>query len=108
MPLPQGAAETIAHLRQMGKRILFVTNNSSKSRREYVKKFAALGIAGVEVDHVIGAAFTAVEWLQENKHTKKVMVIGPEGILHELEEADIPYQNATSEHPGRTGTREMS
>jgi ribonucleotide monophosphatase NagD (HAD superfamily) len=31
-------------MRQQGKRLLFVTNNSSKSRAQYVKKFESLGM----------------------------------------------------------------
>ncbi len=31
-------------LRARGKRVRFVTNNSSKSRRQYVSKFRGLGI----------------------------------------------------------------
>ena len=37
-------AQALHHLRQRGKRLLFVTNNSSKSRQTYVSKFRALGI----------------------------------------------------------------
>jgi 4-nitrophenyl phosphatase len=39
-----GTAETIAMLRNAGKRLVFVTNNSTKSRADYKKKFDALGI----------------------------------------------------------------
>ena len=39
-----GISETLSRLRQLGKRIVFVTNNSTKSRREYLKKFRTLGL----------------------------------------------------------------
>lgn len=39
--------------RAAGKRLLFVTNNSSKSRQEYVAKFKSLGI-NVTADEVSG------------------------------------------------------
>jgi hypothetical protein len=38
------ALQALAALRAQGKRLLFVTNNSSKSRQQYVSKFQALGI----------------------------------------------------------------
>ena len=38
------AAAALRELRRRGKRLLFVTNNSSKSRAAYVKKFQGLGI----------------------------------------------------------------
>ena len=40
-----GARESIALLREQGKRLVFVTNNSNKSRKQYVYKFEQLGIA---------------------------------------------------------------
>jgi 4-nitrophenyl phosphatase len=39
-----GTAETIEMLRNAGKRLVFVTNNSTKSRADYKKKFDTLGI----------------------------------------------------------------
>lgn len=39
------APEALLTLRQRGKRLLFVTNNSSKSREQYVAKFDTLGIS---------------------------------------------------------------
>jgi 4-nitrophenyl phosphatase len=39
-----GTAETIEMLRNTGKRLVFVTNNSTKSRADYKKKFDTLGI----------------------------------------------------------------
>lgn len=39
-----GARECILKLRSLGKRIYFVTNNSSKSRKTFISKFSKLGI----------------------------------------------------------------
>jgi ribonucleotide monophosphatase NagD (HAD superfamily) len=39
-----GVQETLSKLRSLGKRILFVTNNSTKSRKAYLKKFMSLGL----------------------------------------------------------------
>jgi len=47
--------------RAAGKRLLFVTNNSSRSRREYVAKFKSLGI-DVTADEVSSLRPT---WAQE-------------------------------------------
>lgn len=45
--------QALHKLREQGKRLLFVTNNSSKSRSQYVAKFAGLGIE-VEAQEVRG------------------------------------------------------
>lgn len=49
------AVEALHAFRSAGKRLLFVTNNSSKSRQEYVAKFQALGI-NVSAQEVRGSA----------------------------------------------------
>ena len=40
-----GTAETIKMLRDNGKQLVFVTNNSTKSRADYKKKFDNNGIS---------------------------------------------------------------
>lgn len=44
-----GSPEMIQKFRQMGKKVIFVTNNSTKSRQEYVKKCSDLGFGGTPV-----------------------------------------------------------
>ena len=44
-----GARETIDMLRGLGNRVLFVTNNASRSRKSFKKRFDKLGIKASEV-----------------------------------------------------------
>jgi hypothetical protein len=44
---------TITWLRSLGKRLFFITNNSTKSRQEYVEKFGKLGIQVYQVSNGI-------------------------------------------------------
>ncbi|KAJ8562629.1 hypothetical protein K7X08_031081 [Anisodus acutangulus] len=71
-----------------GKKLVFVTNNSTKSRKQYDKKFHSLGIP-VNEDEIFSSSFAAAMYLKVNDFTreKKVYVIGEEGILEELEQA---------------------
>lgn len=39
-----GAAKALSKLRQAGKKVVFVTNNSSQSRAKYLAKFKKMGI----------------------------------------------------------------
>jgi ribonucleotide monophosphatase NagD (HAD superfamily) len=41
----EGVPQVLQQLKQKGKRILFVSNNSTKSRSSYVSKLASMGIA---------------------------------------------------------------
>lgn len=65
---------------------MFVTNNSSKSRRQYATKFHSLGIP-VSEDEIFSSSFAAAMYLKsiEFPQDKKVYVVGGEGILEELQ-----------------------
>lgn len=84
--LIDGVSETLEMLRSKGKKLVFVTNNSRKSRRQYAKKFNSVGIA-VNEDEIFSSSFAAAMYLKTINfpREKKVYVIGEEGILEELE-----------------------
>ncbi|KAG8385904.1 hypothetical protein BUALT_Bualt03G0093600 [Buddleja alternifolia] len=84
--LIDGVPETLEKLRSMGKKLIFVTNNSTKSRKQYAKKFLSLGIS-VSEDEIFSSSFAAAMYLKVNQFPKekKVYVIGEEGIGEELE-----------------------
>ncbi|KAL3627243.1 Phosphoglycolate phosphatase 2 [Castilleja foliolosa] len=106
--LIDGVADTLDTLRAMGKKLVFVTNNSTKSRRRYAEKFSSLGISVAE-DEIFSSSFAAAMYLKVNDFPKEkkvlvselllwglvrgggsnptrcIYVIGEEGILEELE-----------------------
>ncbi|KAL8214760.1 hypothetical protein R6Q57_004209 [Mikania cordata] len=83
--LIDGVPQTLEMLRSMGKKLVFVTNNSTKSRRQNAHKFQSLGIAVTE-DEIFTSSYAAAMYLKVNEFPteKKVYVIGGEGILEEL------------------------
>ncbi|CAI9087096.1 OLC1v1021085C1 [Oldenlandia corymbosa var. corymbosa] len=83
--LIDGVSETLDFLRSLGKKLVFVTNNSTKSRKQYSQKFHSLGII-VSEDEIFSSSFAAAMYLKVNNFSeeKKVYVIGGEGILDEL------------------------
>ncbi|KAF8471835.1 HAD-like domain-containing protein [Kalaharituber pfeilii] len=89
--------ETLDMLRSKGKQIVFVTNNSTKSRTEYKKKFAKLGIP-VEVDEIFGSAYSSAIYISRVLRLPaghKVYVIGESGIEEELRSESIPFLGGT-------------
>ncbi|KAG0004765.1 hypothetical protein BGZ65_012759 [Modicella reniformis] len=75
----------------VGKRLVFVTNNSTLSRANYVKKFQKLGIEASETD-IFSSAFATAVYLKEMVNfpsDKYVYVIGESGIVDELKEVGI-------------------
>ncbi|RAL37905.1 hypothetical protein DM860_000599 [Cuscuta australis] len=83
--LIDGIPETLDMLRSRGKKLVFVTNNSRKSRKQFAKKFQALGIH-VSEGEIFSSSFAAAMYLKVHNFPtdKKVYVIGEEGILEEL------------------------
>ncbi|MED6188624.1 Phosphoglycolate phosphatase 2 [Stylosanthes scabra] len=83
--LIQGVSQTLDFLRSKGKNLVFVTNNSFKSRAQYAQKFQFLGIS-VSPDEIFSSSFAAAMYLKLNNFPpqNKVYVIGGDGILEEL------------------------
>jgi len=83
-----GVKEVLQNLRKLGKRICFVTNNATKTRQEYIQKFIKVGLEAYE-DEIYGSAYVAAQYLKQRKFSKKVFVIGEQGLQEELTLAGI-------------------
>ncbi|CAI6337770.1 unnamed protein product [Periconia digitata] len=90
--------QTLEMLRSKGKQLVFVTNNSTKSRADYKKKFDKLGIPA-NVDEVFGSSYSAAVYiariLKLPGPKNKVFVLGESGIEQELESEGVPYCGGT-------------
>jgi 4-nitrophenyl phosphatase/phosphoglycolate phosphatase len=87
-----GVPKVLDKLRELGKKIFFVTNNSTKSRKGYLKKFESLGLK-VAPEEIFSSSFAAAAYLEQNPlpSGKKVYIIGQEGIGEELDLLNIPH-----------------
>ena len=82
-----GIPETLDKLKALGKKMYFVTNNSTKSRAGYKKKFDSLGL-DIPAEAIFSSSFAAAAYLELTKFKdsgKKVYVIGEIGIGEELD-----------------------
>ncbi len=70
-------------IKKQGKRYLFMTNNSSKSVADYIKKLSALGIEAAYEDFITSAQATAA-YLKENCPKSKLYVCGTDSLKAEL------------------------
>jgi NagD protein len=78
-----GAVEGIAQLRQVGKRILFVSNKPLEPRENYAHKLTKLGIP-TNSDDVITSAFVLGYHLAHTEPGLNLYIIGEENLIHEL------------------------
>ena len=76
------APEFVAHLKTMGKKVFFLSNNSSKSTQQYLPKLYDLGfdIAPSELYNSLNAT---LDYLQE-EGLQKLYVVGSEHICQEF------------------------
>eukprot|EP00590_Aulacoseira_subarctica_P004331 CAMPEP_0172434578 /NCGR_PEP_ID=MMETSP1064-20121228/70707_1 /TAXON_ID=202472 /ORGANISM="Aulacoseira subarctica , Strain CCAP 1002/5" /LENGTH=345 /DNA_ID=CAMNT_0013182811 /DNA_START=151 /DNA_END=1188 /DNA_ORIENTATION=+ len=88
-----GIPEVLEKLRAAGKKMFFVTNNSTKSRKGYKKKFDSLGLK-VPAEEIFSSSFAAAAYLEQTKFKdtgKKVYIIGEIGICEELDLIGVPW-----------------
>lgn len=85
----EGAIETLKKLTAMGKKVCFLTNNSSKDKREYVKKISSLGYP-VDLWQIITSTMATIQFLHTRRPSKSVYPIGTPTFVQSIEEAGIP------------------
>jgi len=94
-----GIPETLEKLRALGKKCYFVTNNSTKSRKGYKKKFESLKL-DVAPEEIFSSSFAAAAYLEQTKFKdtgKKVYIIGEVGICEELDLIGVPWSGGPND-----------
>lgn len=83
-----GAKEFLETLKAQGKNFIFLTNNSSKSKNDYVEKMRSLGFP-CESENVFTSGMAAGMFLDENKKGSKVFVCGTASLKNELKNYNV-------------------
>ena len=83
-----GAAEAIDALRDAGVRVLFVSNNPTRTRAAYVEKLTNLGI-GATIHDVVTSAWVTATYLATEHPEKRAFVVGEAALRDELRRADV-------------------
>ncbi|VDI21124.1 phosphoglycolate phosphatase [Mytilus galloprovincialis] len=85
-----GSADTIAALRKLGKKIFYITNNSGKTRSQYVQKCKSLGFHAAEED-VICTGHAAAQYINAQNLKGKVYCVGNTSMGVELDSFGIKH-----------------
>ncbi|XP_035021536.1 pyridoxal phosphate phosphatase [Hippoglossus stenolepis] len=86
-----GAAKVVSALISRGKNVVFVTNNSTRPRENYVHKFSRLGFTDVMLEQIFSSSYCSALYLRDVAKVRgQVFVIGCDGLRRELQEAGIP------------------
>ncbi|MBQ9081515.1 MAG: HAD-IIA family hydrolase [Clostridia bacterium] len=86
---------TLQSLRQAGKRLVYFTNNSSKTPDEYVNKLKKIGF-WQEEDLVYTSAMATAEYLQEFYANKRVYIVATDAVKQSFQSYGV---NVVEENP---------
>ncbi|XP_053726983.1 pyridoxal phosphate phosphatase [Synchiropus splendidus] len=86
-----GAAQVVTSLMRRGKNVVFVTNNCTRPRENYVHKFCRLGFTDVMLDQIFSSSYCSALYLRDVVQVRgQVFVLGCEGLRRELQQAGVP------------------
>lgn len=83
-----GTLDILAHIRSIGGKYIFLTNNSSKSVDKYIEKLASLGIESTADDFLTSTNATVL-YLNNHPH-HKIYALGTTSFKEQLRDAGLP------------------
>lgn len=83
-----GAKRLILKLRELGKRVIFLSNNPTKDPEMYAQKLSGLGLP-TPPEEIVNTVVTMTRWLLENHPDAVVFPISEEPLKKSLREAGI-------------------
>ncbi len=83
-----GAKRLVEKLRELGRRVVFLSNNPTKDPEMYAEKLTRLGLPTPE-DEIVNTVVTMKEWLLQNHPDATVFPISEEPLKKALREAGI-------------------
>jgi HAD superfamily hydrolase (TIGR01450 family) len=90
-----GAKRLVLKLRELGKRVIFLSNNPTKDPKMYAEKLGTLGLK-TPASEIVNTVVTMTEWLLREHPEATVFPISEEPLKNSLSEAGIRI----SEDPG--------
>ena len=88
--------ETLALLRAAGKKLVYCTNNSSKTPSEYVRKLEKIGLWG-EGDMVYTSGIAAAEYLKKYRPKERVYALATDEVKADLAARGVPLDEENPE-----------
>jgi len=91
-----GAKRLVEKLRELGKKVVFLSNNPTRSPQMYAEKLAGLGLP-TPPDEVVNTVVTMTRWLLRNHPEATVFPISEEPLVRSLREAGIRVSERAEE-----------
>lgn len=90
-----GVIDSLCRLRSGGRKLVYLTNNSSKSYADYEKNLQATGIFR-DGDEIYTSAMATAEFLTAEKPGARVYLLAPESVKNDFRDAGI---NVAEDNP---------
>jgi HAD superfamily hydrolase (TIGR01450 family) len=84
------ADKTVNHIKASGKKVIFISNKTTGSVRDYHNFLISKGLA-VEADEIINSTVVIKNYLSINYSGKKFFAIGEKLFIKEIESADLSF-----------------
>ena len=91
-----GAAKTITRLRTLGRRVLFLSNNPTRTRQEYAQRLAELGLPASAAD-IVNSSSVMVDFLQRRMPGARLFVVGESSLQEELRNGGFALSEKATE-----------
>ena len=91
-----GAKRLILKLRELGKRVIFLSNNPTKDPEMYAEKLGKLGLE-TPTDEIVNTVVTMTQWILHNHPDATVYPISEEPLKNSLREAGIKMSDDPEE-----------
>ena len=79
-----GAAEFFQEIKERGGQFVFITNNSTKSIADYIKKFRQMGVS-TDPQNFVTASTASASWLRQHAAGKTIYTLGVRSLIRERE-----------------------
>ncbi|XP_029367390.1 pyridoxal phosphate phosphatase [Echeneis naucrates] len=87
-----GAAKVVSALIRRGKNVVFVTNNCTRPRDNYLHKFYRLGFTDVTLEQIFSSSYCSALYLRDVVKVRgQVFVVGCDGLRRELQQAGVAF-----------------
>lgn len=88
--------EFLEHIENEGGRYIFITNNSSRSVKDYVIKLSKMGVKVTEDNFFTSSQATAL-YLSEHHKNKKIYCMGTRSMIAEMEKMGVSVTDSTED-----------
>jgi HAD superfamily hydrolase (TIGR01450 family) len=91
-----GAKRLIEQLRELGKKVIYLSNNPTQDPKMYAEKLTKLGLPTLESE-IVNTVVTMTQWLLKNHPDATVFPISEEALKRSLREAGIRMSERAEE-----------